>query len=288
MDIEVLLESFDGAFAPNTLRAYRADFAQFALWCAERRQDPWQIGGESLAAFVDDMAQLKSPATVRRYIASIGSLYRLGGLQPVTGAPEVVLALKRMHRRLGRAQAQAVPLTRAVLETLLRACTDDRRGLADQVMLRLGYETMRRRAELCHFRFDDLEQLPSGKAGIRMRFSKTDQLGVGKLIPVSPTLRDLLLVWGNEVGARGYVLRSLSRPLDPESPLAPSQINLRLRHLQAAAGLELGGWLSGHSFRVGAALDLLEIGMSIEKIMLRGGWRAESTVIRYLRAWEFE
>lgn len=49
MDIEVLLESFDGAFAPNTLRAYRADFAQFALWCAERRQDPWQIGGESLA-----------------------------------------------------------------------------------------------------------------------------------------------------------------------------------------------------------------------------------------------
>ena len=57
MDIEVLLESFDGAFAPNTLRAYRADFAQFALWCAERLQDPWQIGGESLAAFVDEMAQ---------------------------------------------------------------------------------------------------------------------------------------------------------------------------------------------------------------------------------------
>ena len=52
MDIEVLLESFDGAFAPNTLRAYRADFAQFALWCTERRRDPWQIGGESLTAFL--------------------------------------------------------------------------------------------------------------------------------------------------------------------------------------------------------------------------------------------
>ena len=44
--------------------------------------------------------------------------------------------------------------------------------------------------------------------------------------------------------------------------------------------------LSGHSFRVGAALDLLERGESMEKIMLRGGWQSESTVIRYLRAWQ--
>ena len=31
--------------------------------------------------------------------------------------------------------------------------------------------------------------------------------------------------------------------------------------------------LSGHSFRVGAALDLLEQGEPLERIMLRGGWR---------------
>jgi hypothetical protein len=49
---------------------------------------------------------------------------------------------------------------------------------------------------------------------------------------------------------------------------------------------ELAGKLTGHSFRVGAALDLLENGESLEKIMLRGGWQAESTVIKYLRAWQ--
>ena len=45
--------------------------------------------------------------------------------------------------------------------------------------------------------------------------------------------------------------------------------------------------LSGHSFRVGAALDLLEQGESIEKIMLRGGWQTDSTAMKYLRNWVF-
>jgi hypothetical protein len=41
---------------------------------------------------------------------------------------------------------------------------------------------------------------------------------------------------------------------------------------------------SGHSFRVGGALDLLMTGMPLTKIMLRGGWTSESSVIRYLQA----
>jgi hypothetical protein len=43
--------------------------------------------------------------------------------------------------------------------------------------------------------------------------------------------------------------------------------------------------LSGHSFRVGAALDLLEQGEPLEKIMLRGGWQTDSTAMKYLRNW---
>ena len=43
--------------------------------------------------------------------------------------------------------------------------------------------------------------------------------------------------------------------------------------------------LSGHSFRVGAALDLLEQGEPLERIMLRGGWQTDSTAMKYLRDW---
>jgi hypothetical protein len=42
---------------------------------------------------------------------------------------------------------------------------------------------------------------------------------------------------------------------------------------------------SGHSFRVGAALDLLEQGEPLERIMLRGGWQTDSTAMSYLRNW---
>jgi hypothetical protein len=43
--------------------------------------------------------------------------------------------------------------------------------------------------------------------------------------------------------------------------------------------------LSGHSFRVGAALDLLEQGEPLEKIMLKGGWQTDSSAMKYLRNW---
>jgi len=45
------------------------------------------------------------------------------------------------------------------------------------------------------------------------------------------------------------------------------------------------GELSGHSFRVGAALDLLNKNTPLEKIMLRGGWRSEASAMRYPQSW---
>jgi hypothetical protein len=59
-----------------------------------------------------------------------------------------------------------------------------------------------------------------------------------------------------------------------------------LKDIQYFSRIKTDNPLSGHSFRVGGALDLLMQGMSMEKIMLRGGWDSESSVIRYLRAWD--
>ena len=33
--IDEIFERFDGAFAENTIRAYRSDFEQYSKWCAE-------------------------------------------------------------------------------------------------------------------------------------------------------------------------------------------------------------------------------------------------------------
>ena len=67
--------------------------------------------------------------------------------------------------------------------------------------------------------------------------------------------------------------------------MRPGSISIRLKALQLNARLDLPEALSGHSFRVGAAIDLLEAGESLEKIMLRGGWQSDATTIKYLRRW---
>jgi len=48
------------------------------------------------------------------------------------------------------------------------------------------------------------------------------------------------------------------------------------------------GELSGHSFRVGGAVDMLSKGIPLERIMLRGGWKSETMTLRYLRNWILE
>jgi hypothetical protein len=67
--------------------------------------------------------------------------------------------------------------------------------------------------------------------------------------------------------------------------MRPGSISIRLKVLQLNARLDLPEALSGHSFRVGAAIDLLEAGESLEKIMLRGGWHSDATTIRHLKRW---
>ena len=283
--IDDLFVSFEGAFAESTIKSYRADFKRYSNWCRANDRNPMEVTPEDFARFIDHMALKSSSATISRHVASLSTLFRLSEVADVTKSPNVTLAVNRVYRQKGRGQKQAVPLTREVLDALLKVCDDSNSGLRDRVLLRLGYETMRRRAELCSLKFEDLEILGSGKAALRLRFSKTDQFGVGKLIPISPGLLADIREWGERTGNSGYLIRRIYRMGEIGNNLDPGSINNRLQALQAEADLDLGGNLTGHSFRVGAALDLLEQGESMEKIMLRGGWRSEDIVIQYLRAW---
>lgn len=120
---------------------------------------------------------------------SLGSLCFLAGLPNPVRDPAVKIALKRMHRKIGRAQSQAYPLTREHLDKMIRKCPKSTRiGLRNRVLLLMGYETMRRRAELVAFMFEDLRQLPNGRFALFMRRSKTDQLGEGRAPPTGKTL----------------------------------------------------------------------------------------------------
>ena len=282
--IDDIFAKFDGAFAKNTIRAYRSDFIQYQTWCFENSLVPIPATADIMAMYVDYLSDNNKSATIRRRINSLGTVLKLSKNYDPTKQPEVILAIKRMHRKIGRAQQQATPLTKPLLNQLLSNCDNSLRGLRNQVLLRLGYETMRRRSELCAFKFEDICQAANKKPAIRLNFSKTDQFGAGKILPISQELFDLLEIWRSVISNDGYILRSISRHRHIGDSLHPASISTILKALQKDLNMDPNEQpLSGHSFRVGAALDLLEQGEPLERIMIRGGWQTDSTAMTYLR-----
>jgi site-specific recombinase XerD len=284
--IDEILASFEGAFAENTLRAYRSDFTHYEKWCTSHDWPPIPATAERLALYIEEMSTKYKSATIRRRFSSLASLFYLTKNPNPVNEPEVTLGMKRMHRQIGRAQKQASPLTLKYLEQMKRKCDNSNRGMRDKVLLQLGYETMRRRSEICSFKFEDLEQMPNGKYSLKLRQSKTDQFAQGRLIPISDTLSKLILKWQKRVGAQqGPILRSIRKDGAIGEQLSSASMCNILVDLQYRSRLRHLPNFSGHSFRVGAALDLLERGVPLEKIMLRGGWGAKSTALKYLASW---
>ena len=84
------------------------------------------------------------------------------------------------------------------------------------------------------------------------------------------------------------MLTSINKHEHIGDSLNPASISTILKILQEGAKTGSNQQpLSGHSFRVGAALDLLEQGEPLEKIMLKVGWQTDSTAMKYLRNWAF-
>ena len=113
------VSSSKGAYAPNTERARLSDSRIFAEWCQDERREMLPSRPETIAAFIDAMAETRAPATVRRYVASISHLHRAAGLANPCNDELVRLALRRMHRAKGRRGNQKLGLTRDLVDRML-------------------------------------------------------------------------------------------------------------------------------------------------------------------------
>jgi len=83
-----------------------------------------------------------------------------------------------------------------------------------------------------------------------------------------------------------YILRSISRHGHFENNLHPASVSTVLKGLQKDLKMDSDEQpLCGHSFRVRAALDLLEQGEPLKRIMLKGSWQTDSIAMSYLRNW---
>ena len=76
------------ALGGNTGRAVRSDLRIYAAWCAGEARRALPAEPETVAAFVDAMAEIRAPASVRRYVATIALAHRVvkrGKLTPYWG-----------------------------------------------------------------------------------------------------------------------------------------------------------------------------------------------------------
>src|SRR5580700_6298671 len=98
----------EGAYSANTLRAQKADGAIFQVFCEGRGESFLPADPTTIRAFIEHEVKAgKKPATVRRYIATIGRAHVGAGLLNPCSSEAVRLGLKKMGRETSARQAQA-------------------------------------------------------------------------------------------------------------------------------------------------------------------------------------
>lgn len=283
------IEKIEGAYAPSTIRAYRSDFAEYIAYCECHGLEVFPPNPITLSEFITHLSEkgVRS-ATIRRSVAGISTIYRLNRMPDPSKDPEVVIAMKRMHRKLGRAAKQAQGITSDLLEKLLAATENTPRGIRDRALLLIAYDTLCRRSELVSLDIEDIKEI--GKHGmphitILLRRSKTDQESTGRWLHLSTRAQSALNQWLQVMKAKeGPLFRGIAKIPKLGARLNAGQVNRIFKYTARNAKLEnnLIKTISGHSCRVGAAQDLVKSGASLPIIMSRGRWSKTDTVMRYV------
>jgi integrase len=211
-------------------------------------------------------------------------------LESPTEDEDVAIALRRAFRKKRRRPKQALGITAERLERLLKSCGEDLKGARDRAMLKVGYDTLCRRAELVALRVEDIQEDGNGGARILIRRSKNDPFGDGRYGRLSQAALEALKYWLQQSKIKsGFIFKSINNGKVTRDGLHPYAVNRMVKQLATTAEFDAAmiADLSGHSFRVGAAQDLMTSGKSVLAIMKAGGWRSMSVVGRYVENAEF-
>lgn len=280
-----------GAFAANTVRAWRADWEIFLEFCRARALTPLPASAETVREFVFDcLADDKKPATIRRYVSTIGRAHRAAAVADPTATEAVKLGLKEMSRRVPARQRQARGLKWKEIEEFLQFEPRHLRDIRDRALLTVAYDTMCRREELVNLRIEDIEDGGDASGNVLIRRSKTDVAGEGATAYLSPLTMRLVRAWleasrlkSGAIFVRVIGSGSGTRENAIGDPLTAQIVTAVFRKVGQWIGLPKGEWerISGHSCRVGATQDLLALNIDMASVMQAGRWRDTRMPMRY-------
>jgi integrase len=274
-----------GAFSPNTIRAWRADWELFSVFCHKHRLPVLPATAKTVRDFVFECVGLrKKPATIRRYVATIGRAHRTAGVVDPTVSEGVKLSLKEMSRGMAARQRQARGLVWSEIAVFLEFEPRNLRDIRDRALVAVAYDTMCRREELVSLLIEDIEPSEDGSGTVVIRRSKTDVAGEGATAYLSPLTIRLVAEWlsGSALKSGPLFARVLGRN-GVGDPLTAQIVTAVLRKVGQWIGLDRKEWerISGHSARVGAAQDLLALNVDLPSVMQAGRWRDTRMPMRY-------
>ena len=297
-DIKALQEetllNLQNSKANNTVRAYKSDFNNFGLFCAQNGFKSLPSEPKIVSLYITHLSSKGiKMSTLKRRLVSIGVIHKLKGHYLDTKHPVIIENIMGIKRRKGSIQKGKKPLLINNLKKIINVIdehnTENIKKFRDRSIILMGFSGGFRRNEIVSLDYDDLDFVTEGLK-ISIKRSKTDQFGEGSVkgLPYfdntqyCPVLS--LKNWIEISRIRsGPLFRRFSKGTKlSEKRLTDQTVALLIKKYLKIAGIDSKNY-SGHSLRSGFATSAAEAGVEERNIMSMTGHKSPEMVRRYIK-----
>ena len=279
LEIETL-KNLKNSKAKNTLRAYKADFNDFSIFCSKNGFNSIPTEPKILSLYLTHLSATSKFSTLKRRIASISVVHKMKGHYLDTKHPVVMENLHGIRRAKGTKQTGKKPILINDLKFIINAIDEfnkiEKKRLRDKAILLIGFSGGFRRSELVEIEHDDVEFVSEG-IKIFIKRSKTDQSGEGmvKAIPYFENKKFCpvtnLKKWIDYSNLKSGKIFNIS----------DKSVALIIKKYASLSGLDPNKY-GGHSLRSGFATSTAESGAEERNIMAMTGHKTTQMVRRYI------
>ena len=297
-DIKALQEetllNLQNSKANNTVRAYKSDFKDFGLFCAQNGFKSLPSEPKIVSLYLTYLSTKDAKmSTLKRRLVSIGVIHRLKGLYLDTKHPSIIENILGIKRRKGSIQRGKKPLLINYLKVLIDVIdeqkNEDIKKLRDRSIILIGFSGGFRRNEIVSLDYDDLDFVEEGLK-IQIRRSKTDQFGEGlvKALPYFDNFKYCPVIslknWIeiSRINSGPLFKRFQKGSKLSENRLTDQTVALLIKKYLRLAGIDNKNY-SGHSLRSGFATSAAESGAEERSIMAMTGHKSPEMVRRYIK-----
>jgi site-specific recombinase XerD len=297
-DIKALQEetllNLQSSKAINTVRAYKSDFKDFCLFCAQNGFKSLPSEPKIVSLYLTYLSTKDAKmSTLKRRLVSIGVIHKLKGFYLDTKHPSIIENIMGIKRRKGSIQKGKKPILISNLKVLINVIdekiNEEIKKLRDRTIILIGFSGGFRRNEIVSLDYDDLDFVPEG-VKINIRRSKTDQFGEGsvKALPYfdnpkyCPVMSLKKWISISEINSGSLFRRFLKGSKLSEKRLSDQTVALLIKEYLQLAGIDSKNY-SGHSLRSGFATSAAEAGAEERSIMAMTGHKSTEMVRRYIK-----